>query len=205
MNTTTHRSPRTPAILGGVLLLVVAGCASSGGDSAWTFSPPAATSPVASPGAGSPSGSPAGSPGGSPGASPSGSPATSPSGSPAGSPGGSPGASATAGAANTIELVETEALEIQQDGQKVTAIPLKQGETYTFRINNPSTALQHNFWIGTDAELQANQTGNMEGVPDFTNGTQEFQYTASEPGPLKFGCTVPGHLQFMQGDIQIQP
>lgn len=184
MRPLTHRSSR-PAALCAAMLLTLAGCASSGGTS-WTFSPPAPTTPAASP-----SGSPGASPSASPGASPTGSPAASP--------------SATTAAGNVIELVETDTLQIQQGGQKVTTIPVKQGQAYTFRISNPSTSLDHTFYIGTDAQLTADQRSEMTGVAEFRDGTKEFKFTFSGDTPLRFGCTVPGHYQFMQGDFQVQP
>jgi uncharacterized cupredoxin-like copper-binding protein len=87
----------------------------------------------------------------------------------------------------------------------VTTIPVTQGDTYTFRISNPSTTLDHTLYIGTEEQLAADQRSEMTGVSEFRNGTQEFEFTFSGDSPLKFGCTVPGHYQFMQGDFQYQP
>jgi uncharacterized cupredoxin-like copper-binding protein len=178
---TVSRLARSLAVLLAVALL--AACASQSGDAGWTYAPASAT--------------PAASASGSPGASPSGSPGASPSGSPAGSPGGS---SATG---TTIELEETADLRIKQNGQNVTQLQVRGGETYTFRVANTAN-LAHNFYIGTQQDLQANNRANLEGIPDFNSGTQEFRYQVPQSGTLQFACTVPGHYTTMHGDLTIQ-
>ena len=197
---------RTFAIILLAAAAMVAGCGSSATGAGWTYQPVAPTSPAAtgSPGAGSPG---AGSPAatgpavtGSPGA-----PA-----SPTGSPGatGSPAATGTEGATGTgetIELEENASLQILQDGQQVTNLTVKQGQTYTFRVTN-TAGFPHNFYIGAPADLQANQTANLQGIPDFASGTQEFQYTVdASTAQLEFACTVPGHYQPMHGTFTVQP
>lgn len=175
------RSFRSVAAL--LTLTLVAACASQSGDSGWTYAPASAT--------------PAASASGSPGASPSGSPG----GSPSGSPAGSPGASGPAG--TTVELEETADLQIKQNGQKLTQLAVRKGETYTFRVTNTAN-LPHNFYIGTQQDLQADNRANLKGIPDFNSGTQEFQYTVPDSGTLQFACTVAGHYGTMHGDLTIQ-
>jgi hypothetical protein len=166
--------------------VLVAACASSAG-SGWTYAPVESTPP---PSAGA---SGAASPGGSPGASVSGSPSAGASQSPGGSPSG-----------NTIELEETGDLRILQDGEPVTELQVKTGETYTFKVTN-SAGFTHDFYIGTAEALEANQTSDLEGIPEFASGTKEFEWTAPAAGTqLQFACTVPGHYQPMHGDLVIQ-
>ena len=164
-------------------LTLVAACASQSGDSGWTYAPASVT--------------PAASASGSPGASPSGSPG----GSPSGSPAGSPGASGAAG--TTVEVEETADLQIKQNGQKITQLAVRKGETYTFRVTNTAN-FAHNFYIGTQQDLQGDNRANLKGVPDFNSGTQEFKYTVPESGTLQFACTVAGHYGTMHGDLNIQ-
>ncbi len=187
------------ALLAGVTTLAVAACGGQGGaGSDWIVHPPE-PAPSGSPG-GSPGQSPAGSPGGSPATSPGGSPAGSPGGSPAGSPGGSPAAGD-----GTIALTETMTLQIQRDGEQVSEIALAEGETYTFEITNEG-GLEHNFYIGSPEQLQANDVAELPGVPNFTDGTQTFEYTATaETAGLQFACTVPGHYEPMHGALVVEP
>ncbi len=110
-----------------------------------------------------------------------------------------PGESTTPGEARVIELELTGALEIKENGAKVTEIPVTPGETITFKVTN-TAGYAHNFWIGTDQELMLNQTQGLAGIPDFTTGTEELTWTVpADVTGLKFGCTVPGHYTLMQG------
>jgi uncharacterized cupredoxin-like copper-binding protein len=106
-------------------------------------------------------------------------------------------------AAHVIELELTSDLKIKQNGQQVTTIPVKQGETYTFRVTN-TAGYDHDFQIGSDADLSAGAKG-VAGLEPWGSGTREFQYTFDSPGPLAFGCTVPGHYAMMKGTFDIQP
>lgn len=111
----------------------------------------------------------------------------------------------TAESPRVIALKETAALEItDESGTKVTAIPVKAGETVTFQVTNEANFV-HNFYVGTAADLEANNTANVQGIPDFESGTQEFTWTVEADGELQFACTVVGHYQPMHGDFQIQP
>lgn len=187
MKITTLSRPRA-ALLVSIASFVLAACGSEGGGgSDWTFHPPEPA----------PSGSPAASPGSSPG----GSPGTSPEGSPAGSPGGSPGA----GDGETIALTETSTVQIVRDGQPVTELALAEGQTYTFEITNEG-GLEHNFYIGPAEQLQDNDVAELPGVPNFTDGTQTFEYTATaETADLEFACTVLGHYEPMHGTFVVEP
>jgi len=186
----------------------VVACAGSS-QPGWTYMPLPPTSPPAS---GSPgtSGSPAASSTAAPSApgSPasSGSPATSGSPAPSGSPAasGSPGASGSA-AANVVELEETSSLQIVQNGQQVTSIPIVAGQTYTFRVTN-SAGFDHNLYLGPADRLAAGDTTGLPGVPTFQSGTQEFTWTADATATgWQFGCLVPGHFTTMHGDLSLTP
>jgi hypothetical protein len=184
--------PPRRAALYGVMILVLTACGGEGGGaSQWTFHPPEPA----------PSGSAAASPGGSPAASPGGSPAASPGGSPAASPGGSP----AAGDGETIALSETPSLQILRDGEQVTELALAEGQSYTFEVTNEG-GLEHNFYIGPAEQLQSNDVAELPGIPNFLEGTQSFEYTATaETAGLEFACTVPGHYEPMHGSLVIEP
>ncbi|MBA3958990.1 MAG: hypothetical protein H0X60_01170 [Chloroflexi bacterium] len=184
--------PPRRAALYGVMILVLTACGGEGGGaSQWTFHPPELA----------PSGSAAASPGGSPAASPGGSPAASPGGSPGASPAGSP----AAGDGETIALSETPSLQILRDGEQVTELALAEGQSYTFEVTNEG-GLEHNFYIGPAEQLQSNDVAELPGIPNFLEGTQSFEYTATaETAGLEFACTVPGHYEPMHGSLVIEP
>lgn len=104
---------------------------------------------------------------------------------------------------HVIELEMTADLKILRDGQQVSSIPVKQGETYTFRVNN-AAGFDHDFHIGSDADLSAGGHSHA-GLQPWSSGVREFQYTFDSPGPLAFGCTIPGHYALMKGTFDIQP
>ena len=106
-------------------------------------------------------------------------------------------------AAHLIELELTSDLKIKQDGQQVSTIPVKRGETYTFRVTN-TAGFDHDFHIGTDAELSSGGHAHA-GIQPWNEGMREFQYTFDSSGPLAFGCTIPGHYALMKGFFDIQP
>lgn len=220
-------SLRTLMAVGAVGLLAAA-CGGGSGGSQWTYAPvpSVAASPGGSPGTspggsapvspgGSPATSPAQSPAGSPAQSPAGSPAVSPGGSPARSPAQSPAASPPASpggspagspsASETIALTETASVQITQDGQPVSNLTVKNGQTYTFSITNEA-GFVHNFFIGPPDALEANNVAGLSGVPDFAEGTKEFQYTVTdETASLEFACTVLGHYPSMHGTFTVEP
>ena len=106
-------------------------------------------------------------------------------------------------ASHVIDLELTADLKIKQNGQQVSTIPVVQGQTYTFRVAN-TAGFDHDFFIGSDADLSAGASG-LPGIPQWSGGTREFQYTFDGPGPLGFGCTLPGHYSQMKGSFEIQP
>lgn len=80
---------------------------------------------------------------------------------------------------------------------------VQRGQVVTFRISN-SAGFAHNFYIGPAGALAANQVSGLPGIPDFNEGTQEFQYTVTdETATLQFACTVPGHYPLMNGTFTI--
>jgi len=103
-----------------------------------------------------------------------------------------------------IELEETGALRITQNGQRVTNIPVIPGETIRFLITN-TAGFDHDFYIGTEEQLAANRVEGLSGVPTFsTDRPQEFDWIVPEDVTgLKFGCTLRGHYQLMQGTFSV--
>jgi hypothetical protein len=183
-----------------LLLASVAACAGGEGP-VWTYSPLPSAEPSASPSA-EPSASPSAEP------SPSGAPSAepSPSGVPSAAP--SPGPTGVSpsppGEARVIELEMTGTLQILRDGEQVKDIPVTIGETILFRVTN-TAGYAHNLYIGPEELLASNQVSGLPGIPDFTEGTREFEWLVPEDvTSLKFGCTVPGHYQLMNGTFSLQ-
>ncbi|MFN8620446.1 MAG: plastocyanin/azurin family copper-binding protein, partial [Chloroflexota bacterium] len=104
--------------------------------------------------------------------------------------------------ARTIELTASAALQFTDaDGAPVKELAVTPGETLTIKVTN-SAGFAHNFYIGTDQQLQAGQNDQMTGIPDFNEGTQEVTWTVPDDvSTLRFGCTVPGHYQLMNGSF----
>nr|MDQ3554347.1 hypothetical protein [Chloroflexota bacterium] len=124
---------------------------------------------------------------------------------PPGTPAASPGGSPAAGDGETIALIETPSLQILQDGERVTELSLAEGQTYTFEVTNEG-GLEHNFYIGPPEQLESNDVAELPGIPNFLEGTQSFEYTATaETAGLEFACTVPGHYEPMHGSLVIEP
>jgi len=86
-------------------------------------------------------------------------------------------------------------------GQPLTSLSVVEGETVEFQIT--VGALQHNFHIGSQAELSvAPEENDLPGLDTFTNGTQNFTHTfATLPDQPQFACTVPGHYGAMNVNI----
>jgi len=107
------------------------------------------------------------------------------------------------GAARTIELQLTSALQIQQDGVQVTDIPVTPGETITFKVTN-TAGYSHNLYVGPESALESSQVTGLPGIPDFAEGTQAFTWIVpADVSGLRFGCTVPGHYSMMNGTFSI--
>jgi azurin len=107
--------------------------------------------------------------------------------------------------ATLIELEETGSLQIHQNGQQISTLTVHVGETLHFRITN-NAGFIHNFYIGPADELSQNLVSGLPGIPDFTQGSQEFDYTVTdETASLEWGCTVPGHYPLMHGTFVVEP
>jgi uncharacterized cupredoxin-like copper-binding protein len=119
---------------------------------------------------------------------------------------GSPAATAATSpsAGQVIKLELTGILSITQDGEQVTELTVKEGETVHFVIDN-TAGFTHNFHIGTADQLSQNLPG-LPGIPDWTDGVQEFDYpVTAETAGLQFACTVPGHYGPMHGTFKVVP
>jgi hypothetical protein len=103
-----------------------------------------------------------------------------------------------------IEIVATGSLSFTTpDGEKTTDIPVTPGGTVTFRVDNVAN-FDHNFHIGTDAELSVAGNDDLPGIPTWTSGVQELVWSVPDDVTgLKFGCTVPGHYSLMQGTFSV--
>jgi uncharacterized cupredoxin-like copper-binding protein len=117
-------------------------------------------------------------------------------------PSGPPAASTSPG--TTIELQETENLELLQNGQPVTQLRVKLGDTIIFKVNN-SADFVHDFYIGPADKLAKDQTASLQGIPDF-QGTHELVYTVNaDTANLQFGCPLEGHYPTMHGIFVVTP
>lgn len=116
------------------------------------------------------------------------------------------GAPAGSGATgSTVAVDETADLHIVQNGQPVTQLTVKQGDTVTFKVTN-TAGYDHNFYIGPADKLSANDTAGLPGIPNFTSGTREFSYTVTaDTGNLQFACSLPGHYPQMHGTFTLLP
>ena len=202
--------------LAAALVLVLAACASPSGQP-WTPPPvpaeteapaataaPASVAPSAAPASVVPSAAPAT-------AAPSVAPATAaPSDAPA-SPAASvaPSAAPSAGssaepAGRVIELELNAALQILQGGVQVKDIPVTPGETIIFKVVN-TAGYDHNFYIGTDQDLMADNVAALVGMPTWLDAEpREFTWVVPDDiAGLKYGCTVPGHYMLMQGVFSV--
>lgn len=111
----------------------------------------------------------------------------------------------TAEAPRVVPLQANAALQFTDpDGVVLTNIPVKAGEVVRFEVDN-TAGYSHNFLIGTDDALLADDRANLVGIPDWESGVQTFEWTVPTEGELKFGCTVPGHYALMQGTFSIEP
>ncbi|MCY7418761.1 MAG: multicopper oxidase domain-containing protein [Chloroflexi bacterium] len=142
-----------------------------------------------------------------PAASPQASPASVPTPVPAptGASAPTPSAVPATAADRTIELDENGALQITRDGVPVTELTVKDGETIHFVISN-SAGFDHDLYIGTADQLMQRDVAGLPGVPAFTTGTLEFDYTVTPAtAGLQFACTVPGHYPLMHGTFTVEP
>ena len=185
-----HTSPRSALrflTAAFALLFVLAACASSTG-ATWTYAPVAATVDEGPTGSAAPGQSPA---------------AEQPSGGHEGmaADGSAPPPS---GEGRVIDIVATASLQFTTpDGTQLTDIPVTPGETVIFRVEN-AAGFDHNFYIGTDAELSVPSATTPTGIPTWQSGVQELTWVVPEDiSGLKFGCTVPGHYALMQGTFSV--
>jgi azurin len=127
-------------------------------------------------------------------------PATEPSAVPT-EPAESPDGSATT--ARTIALELTSNLQIQQDGEQVIELQVKEGETLHFVLDNTS-GFSHDFVIGPADALSAGTVDGLPGVEAWESGVRELDYVVTaDTAQLQFACTVPGHYQTMHGSFAL--
>jgi uncharacterized cupredoxin-like copper-binding protein len=117
-------------------------------------------------------------------------------------PSASPSASQATG--SVIQLEETEDLQILQDGQPVTQLRVKLGDSIVFKIDNIAD-FDHNFFIGPAKKLSKGDTDGLPGIPSF-QGSKEFTYTVTAAtADLQFGCPLEGHYETMHGTFVVTP
>jgi len=109
------------------------------------------------------------------------------------------------GEPRVIDLEATPAIRFEQDGTQIQDIAVTPGETVIFRVTN-TAGFSHNFYIGTDDELKVMGGETDTGIPAWSNGVQELEWTVPDDvSGLRFGCTIPGHYFTMQGDFTVSP
>jgi uncharacterized cupredoxin-like copper-binding protein/mono/diheme cytochrome c family protein len=120
---------------------------------------------------------------------------------------GSPSASPTAAAsivpgtsANPRIIAMNAQASLTFDPNSIVLVP---GEVVRFEITN-TAGFTHNFYIGAPADVEARTFSALQGVPDFTTGTETVDYTVPASGELAFACLVPGHLEAgMRGTVTL--
>lgn len=106
-------------------------------------------------------------------------------------------------APRVIGILATSSLQFTDaNGAAIGQIPVKAGETVTFEIDNVA-GFDHNFFIGTAAELEVAGATTPDGIDTWTEGVRTYTWTVPSGGELQFGCTVPGHYPLMHGDLVI--
>jgi hypothetical protein len=114
-------------------------------------------------------------------------------------------AAPVAGEARVIELEADGAIRFLQNGEQIRALDVTPGETVLFRIDN-TAGFPHNFYIGSDEELQVMGGTTDIGIPDWNLGVQELEWVVPDDvSNIRFACTVPGHYYTMQGDFVVTP
>ncbi|HWH36638.1 MAG TPA: hypothetical protein VNT28_02550 [Candidatus Limnocylindrales bacterium] len=103
---------------------------------------------------------------------------------------------------NVIDLEMTQNLRYARDGQVIDSLELVVGEEYTFRVDNVAGFI-HDIWFGPPDRLAAGDTEGLPGLPEWSEGVQEFSWTpTAEAEGWEFGCTVQGHYQAgMRGQL----
>jgi uncharacterized cupredoxin-like copper-binding protein len=109
-------------------------------------------------------------------------------------------ASVSGAQARVIELELTAGLRITHEGQPVTVLDVTPGEVVRFVVTN-TASFDHDFYIGPDDRLAANQVEGLPGLPTWRDGTaRELEWAVPEDAAeLSFGCTLPGHYSSMNG------
>ncbi|MFI5261284.1 MAG: c-type cytochrome [Candidatus Limnocylindrales bacterium] len=111
----------------------------------------------------------------------------------------------TAAAPRIIKLDLTGSLQITDaTGAQQTVLTVKAGEVVQFQVTNTAN-FDHDFFLGTAADLSSDNRTNLQGIAPFSSGTQDFTWTVPASGTLQFACTLPGHYSTMHGDIAIVP
>ena len=114
----------------------------------------------------------------------------------------------TADAPRQIAVEETAELRIvDAEGTELSALAVVPGESLVFEVTN-TAPFDHNFIIGPAEALEENSTADLPGTPNFTEGTETFEWQvpedAAELEGFQFACTVPGHYEPMHGDLIVQ-
>jgi hypothetical protein len=99
-----------------------------------------------------------------------------------------------------IDIADRRVSEFQQNGQLITEIRVTAGQPYVFRVKNPFKN-DHNFFIGKDADLAAQEYSRLVGIKLWSAGTKEVTYTFKSGDVLQFACTLAGHYSPMHGDF----
>jgi plastocyanin len=83
------------------------------------------------------------------------------------------------------------------------SVTLVAGEVVRFEVTN-SAGFPHNLYIGAPADVEARNIAALQGIADWSTGTQTLDYTVPTSGELEFACLVPGHLEAgMRGTVSV--
>lgn len=104
------------------------------------------------------------------------------------------------GSARVIEIEATASLQFTDgSGDSLETIAVTPGETILFRVYN-SAGFDHNFYIGTESQLDEPQATTDVGIPSWYSGVRELEWAVPDDiSGLMYGCTVPGHFPVSHG------
>jgi uncharacterized cupredoxin-like copper-binding protein len=105
-----------------------------------------------------------------------------------------------------IEIEATGALQFTDgSGNLLEEIAVTPGETVVFRVHN-SAGFVHNFYVGSEEELEVPEGTTDAGTEMWYEGVQELEWRVPDDvSGLMFGCTVPGHFVPMHGTFVVAP
>lgn len=110
------------------------------------------------------------------------------------------------GSARAIEIEATASIQFMDRwGEPKTQIAVTPGEIVVFGVHN-SAGFEHNFYIGSESELEEPEGTTDVGIPTWSTGVRSLEWAVPDDvSTLLFGCTVPGHYALQHGTLTLTP